>query len=1044
MPRKTKPASLLELRLLGSFRLVRGEQAIQLATHKSESLLAYLALHPETHAREKLAAIFWGESSDLQARTSLRTALAALHKNLGPETILADRETMQINPGAFCRIDALEFFRLLNPESAESHQAEIGNLESAVALYQGDLLPDFYDDWILAERERYCAMYCDALLSLTQKMRARSEYQRAMEYAQRILRMDPVNERAHQHLMFCYLAMGKRLEALKQYDECKQILMEELDAEPSRATVALYESIQRADDAPKSREAAITNLPIPVTSFVGRDAELAEVKQLFADTRLLTLTGAGGIGKTRLAKQVAYDLVDQFTEGAWFIELVELTDSARVPQAIAKTMGVREVTSDESVEQILLRALTPRHILMVLDNCEHLVEACAHLCERLLATCPKLKILATSREVLGIPGETIWRVPVLKAPEAGARIDSALMLMQFDAVRLFVERATSASTNFELNDQNALAVAQICQRLDGIPLALELAAARIKTLSAKQIAEKLDDRFRLLTGGSRTALPRYQTLRALIDWSYDFLSEDERALFRRLSVFGGGWTLEAAEQVCSGQWVVNGKATADQHSPTQVLDLLSRLVDKSLVLMDAGSGEPRFRFLETIRQYARDKLLGSDEATPIRNCHRDWFLQFAEQTEPHLRSADQANWVNRLELESENLRAALEWSLGRQGAAEDTEKGLRLAGALVQFWAMHGYLTEGRTWIDQALKQSEHARVGSDQAKARALVGAGVLACLHGDWVRTAEYGQSSLALARQLEDKWLMGVSLYVLGEYARNHEHDFSRAQSTMSEGLALARASGDNWLVALMLYSSGANAQMLSDWQLANDFLGEALELCREIGEVWLSAAIVDHLGALGFLNSDFERASSLYQESLRLRRELHDKSGVAGSLNNLGQVARAQRDYVRAQALFEESLALFGELGHQESVAIILHNLGYIAKHQNDLPQARAYFEQGLALFGKLSNTEGIGDCLAGLASVAVEHGNHTFAARLLGATQAILGTIDAHLSPTDLVEFESSHAVVCAALGEPTAESLMQQGRSFSVDMAMAYALKSSG
>ncbi|MBI5029634.1 MAG: hypothetical protein HZB51_03850 [Chloroflexi bacterium] len=690
MPRKTKSAGLLELNLLGSFRLARNGQLVQLPTRKAESLLAYLVLHPESHTREKLASLFWGDSSDLQARTSLRTALAVLHKQLGDESIFADHDSAQINLDCFAQVDALDFGHALDPQAAQSRHAELTNVEQAIQVYQGDLLADHYDEWILAERERYRSQYVDALLWLTQKMRERGEYPRAIEFAHQLLETDPANEPAHQHLMFCYLATGKRLEALKQYDECKRLLMEYLAIEPSPETIKLYSSIQRAENAPKAHEAVMTNLPSPVTSFIGREEELAELKHVFANTRLLTLTGAGGIGKTRLAKVLAFDLVNDYRDGVWFVEFVELKDAALVPRTVAKTLGVRE-TSDQPIDEALVNALTPRHVLLVLDNCEHLVEACARLCEQLLYACPNLKILVTSREILGIPGETIWRVPPLKFPETKARIDHAATLLQFDAVRLFNERAMAASPTFQVNDQNVAAIMQICQRLDGIPLALELAAARTRGLSVEQIANKLDDRFRLLTGGSRTALPRYQTLRALIDWSYELLSDHERALFRRLSVFVDGWTLEEAEAICG-----------ESYSLADTLDLLAHLVDKSLVLADTENRTLRYRFLETIRQYARDKLLSSDEATRVRNRHRDWFLRLGEDAEPHLRSSDQAQWLRRLEQEHENLKSALEWSLSREAVADDVEKGLRLAGALTQFWAMHGHMSDGRTWLERA------------------------------------------------------------------------------------------------------------------------------------------------------------------------------------------------------------------------------------------------------------------------------------------------------------------------------------------------------
>jgi predicted ATPase/DNA-binding SARP family transcriptional activator len=1037
MPRKSKLASPLELYLLDSFRLVRNAKIIQLPTHKDESLLAYLALDPKAHPREKLACLFWGDCSDTLSHTSLRTALAVLRKHLGTDAIIANRATVQINLAHFCMIDALEFAKALDLHNAHSRQAEIEKIESAISLYQGDLLAGFYDDWIDIERERYRSMFIDALLLMTQKMRARSEYKRAVEYASRVLQTDPANEAAHQHLMCCYLAMGKRLEALRQFKQCKQVLRDELGVEPSRDTIVLFETIRRANDMSQSYQAMLTNLPTPVTSFVGREQELAQVKQLFSTTRLVTLTGAGGIGKTRLAKQVAFELVNEFRDGAWFVELTELKDSALVPRAVAKTMGVREV-SDESIDQILIRALATRHALMVLDNCEHLVETCAQLCERLLSACPTLTILATSREILGINGETVWRVPPLKMPEVASNFNQVNLLMQFDAVRLFVERAMVASPSFELSEQNASEVMQICQRLDGIPLALELAAARTKTMSLEHIANNLDDRFRLLTGGSRTAMPRYQTLRATIDWSYGMLTEDERMLFRGLSVFWGGWTLEAAEQVCSGLWLTNRPTS--QRVPS-VLDLLTRLVDKSLVLMDELEGEPRFRFLETIRQYARDKLLAVDESTLVHNGHRDWFLEFATQVEPRLRSAGQLYWLNRLESEVENFRAALEWSLGHTENVEDAEKGLHLVGVLSQFWVMHGYFREGRNWIEQAIKSAERAQIKNKRCYARVYSGVGVLAWLQGDLKVAAEYAQACLDLASEFQDRWLMGIALHVLGEYARNYEHDFGRAHALASEGLTLARKLGDSWLVALMLFDMGINTLLMCDSQLATNLLEEASNLCREIGDVWLGAAIVDQLGEQAFLQADFDRAAELYDEGLRLRRELRDKSGVIGSLNNLGKVARAQGDYDRARSFFDAGLTMSMELGQNESVAILQYNLAYVAKHQSNVAQAQTYFQSSIRLFKNLGDIEGVGDCLAGLASVAVENADYKRAARLLGACQSILASIDAHLSSTDMREFESSLAQVHHVLDDAECESLLQQGRAFSVDMAIDCALE---
>ncbi|HEX6269551.1 MAG TPA: BTAD domain-containing putative transcriptional regulator, partial [Anaerolineales bacterium] len=537
----------LRLYLFGQFRIERGKRPVRLPTRKLESLLSYLILHPDPHSREKLAALWWGDVSDSQARASLRNALAILRKQLGNQLLLADRKVVQLNPTYPLWADALVFqAQATQLLSAPSPEPGILDLD----LYSGDFLTEFYDDWILAERERLHDLYVEALLRLTQQMRARSEYQRALEYAQQVLASDTANERAHQHLMFCYVALGDRSAALRQYEACLRALREELAVEPSPTTKSLHQWIQQAPIGKPSLEAAITNVPIPLTSFVGRQHELAEVKKLLGTARLLTLTGPGGSGKTRLANQVAIDLVDAFRDGVWWVDLAALMDETLVSRTVAKTLGVSEAWN-QPLNGMLINFLRSRHLLLVLDNCEHLSAECARLAGRLLSACPHLTILATSREALGLTGEYVWYVSRLSIPDP-ERAFQADQVMQYESARLFVERAVAVNPNFQLTEANALPVAQVCRRLDGMPLALELAAARVKVLPVQEMAARLDDRFGLLTGGSRTALPRHQTLRAAIDWSYDLLSEEERALFRRLSVFAGGWTLAAAEAVCAG------------------------------------------------------------------------------------------------------------------------------------------------------------------------------------------------------------------------------------------------------------------------------------------------------------------------------------------------------------------------------------------------------------------------------------------------------------------------------------------------------------
>ncbi len=1024
-------SSPLKLYLLGPLRIECGEQTTHLSTRKAESLLAYLALHPETQTRERLAALFWGDSSDKQARTSLRTALAVIRRQFGKQILRADRETVQLNPAYPHSVDALEFASALELGSAHSRQSEIIKLQAAVELYQGDLLSDFYDDWIMPERENFHARYIDALLLLIQRLRARSEYDSAIAYAQKVLAADRANELAYQHLMFCYHAIGDRSTALKQFDECKRILAEELGVDPSPETLALYESIKQSDALSETRPAHLTNLPVPITSFVGRKQEMAEVKRLLLNTRLLTLTGPGGIGKTRLAKEAAFDLVHAFKDGVWIVELGELMDASRVAQAIAKTLGIRD-TSNQPFDQIITAALASKAVLLILDNCEHLIETCAHIVETLLSHCPDLKILATSREALDIPGETVWQVPGLGLPdwEETSRVaeERLAALRQYDAVRLFADRAAASVPAFQLTNYNAFAVAQVCQRLDGIPLAIELAAARAKTLTVEQIAERLDDRFRLLTGGSRTALPRYQTLRSLIDWSYDLLSEPERALFRRLAVFAGGWTLEAAEAVCC----------CEQIESIRILELKARLVDKSLVLMEEYNSSTRYRFLETIRQYARDKLLESEEAARTRDRHRDWFLALTEEAEIGLRTGEQLFWLNHLETEHDNLRAALDWSLGHgESSADDAEKGLRIAGALAQFWAMHGHLGEGRRWLAQALRSP----TGSIPPRAKALAGNGVLAYLQSDLPHAAESCEQSLTLARQTDDKWLIGVSLFVLGEYHRNYRHDPPRAQALLAESLALARKVNDPWLKALTLYGLGLQSHLQGDQDKATGFLEESLELCRSIGDKWLCAAVLNYLGDQAHTMADYDRAAELYGEALILRQALKDKGGIAGSLNNLGDMARHLQHYARAESQYESSLALFRELGQRESIAIVLDNLGFVALHQANLEKSRTLFGESLTLFHSISNQAGIAECLTGFASVAVANKQFVRAARLYGATAALLKAIGAHLPPADRAEYDRDSAVARRELGEPAFDATCGEGRVLSLDQTIEYAMK---
>ena len=660
------------------------------------------------------------------------------------------------------------------------------------------------------------------------------------------------------------------------------------------------------------------NLPRQLTSFIGREREIAEVKRLLTATPLLTLTGAAGAGKTRLALQVAAELLETYRDGVWLVELSPLTDPALVVETVASALSVQEEPRRPLIET-LIAFLKPRSLLLVLDNCEHLVAACATLAETLLRACPRLQILATSRETLTIAGEITWRVPSLSLPDL-LSLPPLEMVRQYEAVRLFVERATAVRPSFTAMDQHVLAVVQVCHRLDGIPLAIELAAARVSALSPEQIAARLDDRFQLLTGGSRTALPRQQTLHGALDWSYDLLPEQERLLLRRLAVFAGGWTLEAVEAVCSTDGI-------EEH---EVLHLVSRLVDKSLVLAEEHGDEVRYRFLETIRQYAAEKLRESGEERSLRERHRDWFLGLAERGEAELKGPEQAAWFGRLGSELDNLRAALDWDkIAARPAAEqapnrDAEAGLRLGSALGFFWVLRGHLHEGREWLVQMLALPS----GRTPMRAKALATAGWLAYLQGDHSAARSLLEESLAMGQEVADTACIARSLQLLGLVAYG-QLDYPGAMAFLEESLTLARQSGDRVRVYGVLENLADVAWAQRDFERMRALHAEALALKRGHGDKHGIAYSLRCLGDLERIEGQYDRATELYMESLTLVRELEDRLCICRSLDGLALVASAQ-------GLAEAAARLFGVAeATREAVGFALS------------PDHRAEYDRGLA-------------------------------------------------------------------------------------------------
>ena len=630
----------LEVRLLGQFVVRRDGKTIAIPSRPAQSLFAYLILHAGTaHRREKLAGLLWPDSLEETARDNLRHALWRVRKvlpsNSTMEYLLADDVSIAFNASADYWLDATQLEKLSESASADE-------LMAVLSEYQGELLPGFYEEWVVLEREHSASIFEHHMARLMSLLQEEKRWLNVLDWGERWIKLGQKPEPAYRALMSAHAAKGDMSKVAATYERCVKSLRE-FGIEPSEQTKELYKNLKLGKDTNVPRSVLVmtrpvaketsSNIPVPLTSFVGREQELKEITRLLSTSHLLTLTGSGGVGKTRLAIHTAHDLTRKFKDGVYWVGLVGVSDETLIPQVIAGSLNVREV-SDEPLIETLKTYLKPKEVLLVIDNCEHLIRDCAHYAEQLLAACPKLKILATSIEALGIFNETTWQVPSLALPES-KKLLSARELQEYSSIELFNARAGNAKNSFALDERNAFSVAQICRRLDGIPLAIELAAARIKVLSVEEIAARLDDRFSLLTAGSRTAVPRHQTLRATIDWSHDLLTEPERVLFRRLAVFAGGFTLEAAESVCSPGMKRN-----------DILDLLGRLVDKSLVVVEqvSDSGETRYRLLETIRQYALEKLAGSGEARETRDEHLEFFVQMAEQAEPNMFGRESPRW----------------------------------------------------------------------------------------------------------------------------------------------------------------------------------------------------------------------------------------------------------------------------------------------------------------------------------------------------------------------------------------------------------------
>jgi predicted ATPase/DNA-binding SARP family transcriptional activator/DNA-binding CsgD family transcriptional regulator len=946
--------------------------------------------------------LLWPALEKKPASNNLRQTLHGARRTLtsdpgvGARYLASEDESLALCRGGSLWVD-VEAFEEAAAMARRSR--DMAAYRAALDLYGGDLLPDDrYEGWAEGRRAELRHTWLSLHVELARTYEERAEYERGIETLQKAVSEEPINEQAHAGLMRLYALSDRPGEALAQYQRLRDALSGQLDAEVSATTSRLREDIATGRFPPVQSTVTLTeepsevgkhNLPAPRTSFVGREQEMVEIRRELAMTRLLTLTGAGGSGKTRLALEVARDLVGAYPDGVWLVELAPLSEPELVAQEVAATLEVPE-RPGQPLAATLVAALRPKRTLLVLDNCEHLVDAAAQLVDILLGACPHLRILATSREALSVPGEMNRPVPPLPLPGL-QRPSTVEDLSGCESCRLFMERARYRNPAFVPTPNNAWAVAEICRRLEGIPLAIELAAARVG-LSAEQIAERLADSLKLLTDGGRTASRRQKTLRGALDWSYELLSEPEKELFERLGVFAGGWTLEAAETVGVGGGI----------DEEDVLDLIGRLVDKSLVLAESsGEGRVRYRMLEPIRQYARQRLGASGKADEVQSRHCAFFLALAEEAEPELSGPQQGLWVERVEREHDNLRAALSWVLKR----EEAELALRFAGALWRFWHTRGYLSEGIRWMEEVLAGGEPA---ASSVRVKAFEGMG--------WLTQAQ---------------------------------GDTERAEAAYAEMLELSRELGDKGNAATALNSLGTLALTRGDNERARALLEENLSVLRELENEQNIATTLKRFHALNLLailalneEGDHARATALLEDSLALAREVGDTNREGATLVNLGYVALLEGDNGRATTLSEEALAVARELGNAgvEILPEAFVNLGLAALGQGTHERATVSFKEGLAVAQEVGIRASIINALEAMASLAGTMAEASRTAHLWGAAQAARQITGIALPPGERALHEPYLASARSQLGKAAWKAALTEGRAMSLQEAAEYAL----
>jgi predicted ATPase/DNA-binding SARP family transcriptional activator len=1020
----------MRFRVLGPLEVEADSGPVVLGGPKERRLLAQLLVRPnQVVPVETLVRALWGAEPPKSAPKILQAHVVRLRHALEPDRargaagqVLVTRDPgylLQVASGA---LDATRFEAL----AAQARRALAGDaadgaaamLREALGLWRGQAFEEFLDtDFGAAEADRLAELRLVALEDRIEADLRLGRHRELVAELEGLVHEQPLRERLWAQLMLALYRSGRQADALLAYQRARSVLVEELGIDPGAELQRLHQAIlvqdPALDAAAPERDLPRHNLPERLTSLVGRNVELGELAKLVEQHRLVTVIGPGGAGKTSLAVALAERLVAGHPDGVWLVELAALRDPTLLAEAVAVTLGLSEEAAGPGIPLPAERLATfaaDKAMLLVLDNCEHLVGACTELVGRLLQAGPRVRVLATSREVLGVPGEVVWPIPPLAVPDPAEADDQATapeVLAGFDAVRLFVERATSAHPGFALDTANAPVVAELCRRLDGLPLAIELAAARVRALPPVELAARLEDRFRLLAGGARALDPRQQTLRATVDWSWDLLEERDRRLLRRLSVFSGGWTVAAAEAVCGG----------DGLEAAEVLDGLFRLVDRSLVV--AAGGDPaRFTLLETLRAYGTKRLAEAGEAEAVAARHTAWCLALAEQAATHRTARP---WLRRVAADYDNLQAALD----RAMAAPDPDTALRLASALGWYWWTERTI-EGRQRLAAALALAD-GQPPTPQL-ARTLQAAAMVEFSLSPTSVTAEQARRSLELFERFGDGWGAAFSKLLLaftelqrvgpgedgarlveeaevtfvelgdpwGEafagrarfsFESYHRGPSAEAEQAGQRALAQFGALGDQWGLAQTYFSLAEIAKGRGDVDGAVGGYEAALAAARDGGPLWVVMASLVLLGSLLALRGDDLGAAALHAEAAALFRRTGQRRGFAPLYNELGGLARIRGDLERARQLHREALSIERELvgwGVPESLAW----LACAEARLGDLDAAEAHLAEAAGLLLAVPQPEPVASVLLGAALVAVGHDRPEEAARLLAAAEAV--------------------------------------------------------